>query len=96
MYFNFGNFLPMSLLNEQANLSLPTTKTTEMIEISITFIIWLIFRYFCKKKSIGQSIGSLRPILIPIPKKRPILFFAYSFFFNTLKGLYAYLNLRTL
>ena len=26
------------------------TKTTEMIEISITFIIWLIFRYFCKKK----------------------------------------------
>ena len=41
MYFNFENFLNMSLLNEQANLSLPrvpTTKTTEMIEISITFI----------------------------------------------------------
>ena len=36
-----------------------------MIEISIIFIILLIFRYF--KKNIGQSIGSLRPI--PIPKK---------------------------
>ena len=29
----------MSLFIEQANLCLPTTKTTEMIEISIIFII---------------------------------------------------------
>ena len=47
MYFNFENFLPMSLLNEQANLCLHTTKTTEMIEISITFITWLISIVTC-------------------------------------------------
>ena len=39
----------MSLFIEQPNLCLPTTKTTEMIEISIIFIILLIFRYFWKK-----------------------------------------------
>ena len=46
MYFNFKNFLQMSLFIEQANLCLPTTKTTEMIEISIIFIILLIYGYF--------------------------------------------------
>ena len=40
----------MSLFIKQANLCLPTTITTEMIEISIIFIILLIFRYFWKKK----------------------------------------------
>ena len=66
MYLNFKNFLQMLLFIEQANLCLPTTKTTEMIEISI---ILLIYGYL--KKGIGQSIGSLRPIpiLIQIPKK---------------------------
>ena len=49
MYFNFKNFLLMSLFIEQANLSLPTTKTTEMIEISIIFIILLIYDIFEKK-----------------------------------------------
>ena len=29
MYFNFKKFLQMSLFIEQANLCLPTTKTTE-------------------------------------------------------------------
>ena len=76
MYFNFKNFLQMSLFIEQANLCLPRTKTTEMIEIIIIFIILLIYGklwIFKKKKGIGQSIGSLRSIPIPIPKKRPIL-----------------------
>ena len=54
----------MSLFIEQANLCIPTTKTTEMIEISIIFIILLILIW-------KKSIGSLRPIPIPIPKKRP-------------------------
>ena len=49
MYFNFKNFLQMSLFIKQANLCLPTTKTIEMIENSIIFIILLIFRYFRKK-----------------------------------------------
>ena len=46
MYFNFKNCLQMLLFIEQANLCLSTTKTTEMREISIVFIILLIFRYF--------------------------------------------------
>ena len=46
MYFNCKNFLQMSLFIEQANLCLPTAKTTEMIEISIIFIILLIYTYF--------------------------------------------------
>ena len=41
--FNFKIFLQMSLFIEQANLCLPTLqqKTTEMIEISMVFILLL-------------------------------------------------------
>ena len=50
--FKFKIFLQMSLFIEQANLCLPTTKTTEMIEISIIFII---FRYFWKKYRLFEA-----------------------------------------
>ena len=46
MYFNFKNFLQMSLFIKQANLCFRTTKTTEMLEINI---ILLISRYLKKK-----------------------------------------------
>ena len=46
----------MSLFIEQANLCLPTTKTTEMIEISIIFIILLTYGYFWKKYRLIEAV----------------------------------------
>ena len=68
MYFNFNTFLQMSLFIKQANLCLPTTKTTEMIKFSISSLFCLFLDI--SEKSIGHSISSLRPIPIPIPKKK--------------------------
>ena len=45
----------MLLFIEQVNLCLPTTKATEMIEISIIFIILLIYEYFWKKYRLFEA-----------------------------------------
>ena len=58
----------MSLFIKEANLCLPTTKTTEIIEIS--YLHYFSYLWIYLKKSIGQSIGSLRLIPIPILKKK--------------------------
>ena len=55
MYFNFQKFLQMSLFIKQANFCLPTMKTTEMIEISIIFIILLIYGYLKKKYQLLEA-----------------------------------------
>ena len=58
MYFNFKSFLQMSLFIKQANLCLPTTKTTDMIDININALSSL----FCLVLDIFEkSISSLRP-----------------------------------
>ena len=63
MYFNFKIFIQMSLFIEQANqpnLSLPTTKTTEMIEINISYLHYFAYLWIFLKKKVSALWGRYR------------------------------------